>query len=574
MKSRYSSSDLLSCLFLLLLAALPRLANLLALDPFVDEVNYVHWAVDRFRPDRPATYWLTLSADGRPPLYFWLLIALHWVSENAFVSARLVSAIASIGSTLVLYALGAALLSRQVGVVAGVLWALAPLGVFFGRIAADDALLTFWSLLGALLGVRVVHSPSLLGGAMCGVAIGLAILTKTLGLLTLATPVLAAITLVSPSCLARRVGPLLVTVSVAALISSPLLPWLPNLYRKAAFHAYLDLAGPGAGDGAWALLGSLSIGRFTQNFGNAASWYVAYLGLPMIALAIVGLLLGLARRDRGVVCVAALLCIPGLVLLERTQTLYSRYLLPLSFPLYLLAGTGMVAVAALAPRVRGAIRREWGASGRAAFLVCALVLTLAPVLPFTAHLVMAPERAPLPPLDREMHVEHWYALYGLRDVVSFLRAEAGPDRATVLVPPTSSEGRVLLPHQALRLYARDDPHIAFTEVRDLFRADNLRRLHGWAESQAPTFLVVNGTHTESWGASSDAPDYTRRIEAAIARDVPEARIVLHIPRPAGPSWLSVYRLDRAREGSYASPARSSLTRPPVRSPPFGRGSRV
>src|SRR5919199_2808518 len=48
---------------LALLAAVPRLFNLLALDPFIDEVGWLHWTVHLFDPSNPSTFWLPVTLD-------------------------------------------------------------------------------------------------------------------------------------------------------------------------------------------------------------------------------------------------------------------------------------------------------------------------------------------------------------------------------------------------------------------------------------------------------------------------------------------------------------------------------
>ena len=105
-----------------------------------------------------------------------------------------------------------------------------------------------------------------------------------------------------------------------------------------------------------------------------------------------------------------------------------------------------------------------------------------------------------------------------------------------------ARNRVLLPHSALRSYLRRDPAVRFVEVPALYRAQDLREIRRLAQSR-PTFLLVNGTYVDMPGTANDAPTFTRRIEERLERDVPAAREVLRISRPAAPNWLSLYRLD-------------------------------
>ena len=537
---------------LVLLAALPRLINPLAVDPFVDEVDWLHWAVDLFVPGDPSTFWTPLAIDGRPPLHYWLLLLTRDVADNAFVAGRAAAALASAACAPALYALGRLLLSERAGLLAGLLWALSPFGVVFGRIASsDDVLLTLCAILTALAAAIAIRRPSMAGALACGFVVGLAILTKTLGVLHAVTIVLAVVVLTTPGTWPRLVRPGLGAGIVVLAVLAPLVPWLPRLYSKAARHA--DLSGLEAptelGPAAFERLvpGPLA----ATNLGLAADLLVAYLGLPVLLFALLGVVLA-PRRDRRAVLFLALISSIGLaVTVAFSTSLFSRYLLSFSYPLYLLAASGIVRLAELAR-----YGPAWLASRRAsavasspspALLVVGLgvgaATALAPGLPFTFRLVTSPEQAPWPARDRGQYYESWQSLYGLGQVADFLRREAGTGSVTVLVPRRSSEMRVLLPHQALRLYLRRDPAVRFVEEPTLWRAESLRELRPWVRVETPTFLVTNGTHAPDAGSTPDIPGYTRRLEASIARDLPRTKVVLHIPRPTGRSWLTVYRID-------------------------------
>lgn len=555
---RRRAGALLPPLALALLAAIPRLTNPLAIDPFVDEAYWVHWAVDRFDPRNPATLWHTLAVEGRPPLHYWLLVLTTGLADNAFLAGRIGAALPSIGSTVALYALGRTLVSPLVGIISGVLWALSPFSVFFARIASsDDSTLTFCAIMVALTAVALVRRPGPRTGAVCGVWVGLAVMAKTLGLLAAATPVLAVLTLVQPRAYRRLVRPALAAVIATALVVSPLVPWLPQLSAKVAIHAGLpsieasvtdsqDAEAPTAG-GPVAAEPELPLpDRFRRNLDFSLDVLRHYLGLPMLLLAAAALGLILVQRQRGLLFLALVAVLGFAVMMATTTTPFSRYLLSSTFPLYILAAAAITRFAeAVAGRLRSPSLRPRLAAG---LLVAGLAVPLAPMLPFTFRLVSDPWQAPFPPIDRWQYFEQWLTLNGLREVAGFLQNEARDGPVTVLVPRASSEMRVVLPHQALRLYLRDDPAVRFVEEPTIWRAQSFRDLRTWVRADSPTFLVVNGTHGPNAGSPDYIPEYTRRVEVALARDLPQARAVLHIPRPTGPSWLTVYRIDQGRSG--------------------------
>jgi hypothetical protein len=157
-------------------------------------------------------------------------------------------------------------------------------------------------------------------------------------------------------------------------------------------------------------------------------------------------------------------------------------------------------------------------------------------------MVQDPARAQIPGSEHRQYFENWFAVYGLHQVADELRLRSRERPLTVLVPPASRESRVLVPYAALRYYLRRDPRIRFVEVSSLWRAQDLRELRRISRD-GPTYLLINGSHTDAPGMPNDVPAYTRQVERRLAQDVPDAREVLRIPRPMAPNWLSLYRLD-------------------------------
>jgi hypothetical protein len=542
--------DLLVVVGLAVLAAAPRLANLLALDPFVDELNWVLRGIGLSGSIGLSNLVAPLR-DGRPPLHAWLVLVAGQLVDNGFLAGRLAAAIPGIAATLALYALGRALFCRKVGVVAAILWALSPYSAFFSRIGSDDSLLTFWSIAAALAGGCLARRPTIMVGAVSGLVVGLAVLTKTLGLLTAATPLLAAATLSRPGSRRRLVGPLVAMGAAATLLFLPLVPWLPQLQRQVELHAEFDgQADRPSGEGPVAR--SFELGRFVRpdlfarNFTMVTEWLADYVGMPVLACAALGSMLApvIWRRE---LLYLALICIVQIGLLVNfTSTPFSRYLLPFSYPLYLFAGVAIVWLTARSSSVaatRGRSPRA-GSLVRVAVPTLLLFVVLAPSLPFTLLLATQPERAPIPAYDRLQHFDQWYALYGLARVVDVLRSEGASNQSVVLIPPRSSRTQAKLPHQALLFYLRGDPSVRFREIEELGTARTLTALRRRLCSESPTFLVLSGTYTESAATPGDVLAYTRSFETALERDLPEADLVLRIDRPNGPSWLSLYRVDQ------------------------------
>jgi hypothetical protein len=513
------------------LALVPRTINLLGLDPFVDEAAALDWPLRLYELTSPRTWMFSLMLDGRPPLYFWTVVPFGVLIDNGFVAGRLAAVLVDVLCAAALYVLGRDLASRTVGIVAAVLWSLCALPIFFARLAVDDSMLTLMAVLSTIASVRFARNPTVRTGAICGLLLGLTVLTKTNGIFIAVAVPLAIVVLGRPFAWRQYLRPLTV-LGVAGLL--PLLPMVPGiapLIRQAADHT---------GSGA-----QVAEGLFSRNALTMYGWMVTYVGVRFLVMVGLGIVLALLFRQAGMLFIALLgACVLG-VILEVTGTMFSRRLLLPAFPTVLLVGYAIERVAWLARR--GIVAAGFGGArvGLAASIVVA-VLGIAVALSERADLVVAvvrdPAQAHIPGSEHNGYVENWFALSGLGRIVEELRARGQQRPVTVLVPPASRESRVMVPYSALRYYLRGDPAVRFVEAPALWRAQDLRELRRVIR-EGPTYLVVNGSYTPAAGMPNDVPAYTRQLERRLAQDIPEYSEVLRIPRPTAPNWLSLYRLD-------------------------------
>jgi hypothetical protein len=526
-----SRVDLAILLLLAVLAAVPRVVNLLGLDPFVDEASWADWATREFQPGSPRTWFAPLLHDGRPPLHFCLMLPFTAVVNNAFLAGRLAAALSGILSTLALYGLGREIASRTVGVCAALLWAVSPFTVMFARISSDDALLALTAILATWASVRFARQPTIASGVILGLALGLGVLAKTTGALFVISPPLAILTLGDPRQWRTYVGALVIAALVSLLAASPLINWWPEVLTELSHHA----TPMGTANG------PLAIYLLAQNAEITSGWLRQFVGDGLPVLAVLGLLVALIRRQRGLLLVTLLGACWLVVLLDRGTSLFSRYLLFGTFPAYLLAGYTLDRGAVLVARL---LRHAQPATSTARLVIIGVGLTIAmwPRAGLLRDIVLDPTRAAIPEGEHFRYVEQWYAVYGLAQVASDLRARGATEPVTVLVPPASREDRVLVPYGALRGYLRGDDTVRFVEVPALFRAEDFRDVRRLARD-TPTYLLLSGSYTDAPGTPNEIPAYTRRFESRLARDVPDARPVLRIDRPSAPNWLTLYRLD-------------------------------
>jgi hypothetical protein len=188
-------------------------------------------------------------------------------------------------------------------------------------------------------------------------------------------------------------------------------------------------------------------------------------------------------------------------------------------------------------------------------------LLLGHMAPLTYAVVTRPEQATLPRDLHEQYVEGRVAGYGLGRMASYLRDQAARyGLITVLVPPPSEPSHfTLIPQGALRLYLRDEPGIEYRESRELWPIRSLCGLRPWLSSERPTFFASMKSYVAELSVLVPPPSVearaTRALEAALARDLPEADRVLRVPRLGAPYAFDLYRLSEPggrREASAAS----------------------
>jgi hypothetical protein len=528
--SAWTVIDTIAVVLLVLLALVPRTVNLLGLDPLIDEASTTDWAFRQFELASPRTWLIPILTDGRPPLATWLMVPFGAFVDNGILAGRLAAAIAGALSAGALYALGRELASRTVGAVAAILWAVSPFPVFYARVAVDDALLTLLVMLTTWASVCLARRPTVRTGALCGLCLALAVLTKTTAVLLAAAPVLAIIMLGQPSGWRAYVRPLLAAFVAGLIVDAPLLLGVLPLLAQVGLHT-----GSSSSTGGDLLRENLTI---------VAGWAQSFVGNVFLLLTGLGLLLTLLLRQWGLLYVGLLGGSLILVLLGITTTLFARYLLFLAFPAYLLAAYPIERASMAMQRLPlpPATQKTVRTAVSAVVVVVGLAVALGERADLAVAVVRDPAQANIPGSEHMGYVENWFAVYGLGPVVDELRARGRERPVTVLVPPASRESRVMVPYSVLRMYLRREPNVRIVEVPSLWRAQDLRDVRRIARD-GPTYLVVNGSYTDGPGIANDVPAYTRQLERRLAQDVPEAHEVLRIPRPLASNWLVLYRLD-------------------------------
>jgi 4-amino-4-deoxy-L-arabinose transferase-like glycosyltransferase len=333
-----------------------------------------------YHPDEPAHVLQALAVIrglpngltfANPPLYKYLLAAVYGVTFGAgrlsgtyasgeqfiaqfradpglvYLEARVVSAVLGTSTVLATYWVGRSLRCRSAAVVAAALAAVTYLTVRESHFGVNDALAALCVTIGLGFCVRIAHGGNRLDYAAAGVAVGLAFAAKYQGGVLLVPLVLAHFLSPRPrQQLYLALAVLACVVATAATFPSLVLE-PARVVQDVFVHLYVpartgyDGLDPAGGYAYYAK--ALTLG----------------LGLPLLLAACAGIVLAVARRDRGLLVVASL-PLTLIVILGASQMYFARFVLPAAPALVVLGAFALVE-----------LHNRWGKFGVATTLIVA-----------------------------------------------------------------------------------------------------------------------------------------------------------------------------------------------------------
>lgn len=184
-------SSLLVVIFLPAMLLYPTL-NFRLLEP--DEGRYAEIPREMLAKNE----WIVPSLQGqpyldKPPLLYWLVMASYSAFGVSEAAARLIPAMATHATILLIYLLGRRSLGERSAFWGALLLSITPGFVGMGRLLIMDGLLTMWVTLALLAGFEAVRGPTLnrRWWQLTAIACGFGVLTKgPIPLILLAPPIL------------------------------------------------------------------------------------------------------------------------------------------------------------------------------------------------------------------------------------------------------------------------------------------------------------------------------------------------------------------------------------------------
>ncbi len=119
-----------------------RLPNLTLQPIFVDEAIYIRWA--QIMKAEPTMRFLSL-ADGKTPLFMWLMIPFFKVFNDPLMAGRFLSVLSGYFTFLGVVFLGWKFFDKKTALWTALLIAITPFVVFFDRMSLVDSMLSAFS---------------------------------------------------------------------------------------------------------------------------------------------------------------------------------------------------------------------------------------------------------------------------------------------------------------------------------------------------------------------------------------------------------------------------------------------
>lgn len=401
LKKTFTRKDFLFLLLLVVLYFLTRLINLDKFPIFSDEGIYIHWAKVAWHD---ASWRFVSLTDGKQPLQTWGTIPfLKIFPDNALLAGRLFSVSTGFVGFLGFFVLLFYLFGKNAAFLGTFLYTLTPYFLFYDRLALVDSGVNAGFIWIFFLSMLLVRTQRLDVALIFGLTSGISLLAKSSVRLFLVLSALAPILILQKnirktlSLLANFI-PLFALVSFLSLI-------IYNIQRLSPFFHYVALKNKTF---------IMTFSEFLQNpftvfFHNIQiipQYVFSEAGWVIIIFSLAGLVY-LYQKDRKLFSYFILwLLFPFLVIAFFSKVIYPRYLI-------FFATLLVVSATYFLDKIKKTVLKLiFFSSIMVSFLF------------YNYTILFNPQLLPFPQIDRGQYIEGVTAVWGAKDLVSYLRQQS------------------------------------------------------------------------------------------------------------------------------------------------------
>jgi 4-amino-4-deoxy-L-arabinose transferase-like glycosyltransferase len=463
---------------LVALCAVARLVGLTTLPQFLDESWYISWSWKIASGMSIVRPWL---AGKGVPIVLNALV-LPWAHGHDLAASRALTVVFSLVAVAAVFQLARRLYDTRTAAAAALFYVVCPFTLFHDRLFLADTALSAFAALALVASVDLGRHGRARDGALAGLALTLAVLSKANGVLLLFVPSAAWLAFARP--LRRSARALAMSYAVALLLlARPLWIFLQRTDAVRVAFAGSDVS---------------LFDRVVLNLALVGEWLWVWGTAPLCVLAIAGALVGLARRHTPSVFLVSVALVPIVVLVPTAKTWYPRYVLFVALPALTLAAHALIRLLDFVHS-----RFERPVLARAAVLGGTVTAVLAPALVNDFWLWTDPRRARMPAIDHFQYVNGWPSGYGVRDTVALVKEERAlhPEGLTIVIRSKALPATQM----ALSVAFRRDAGVRIEDLPLDDPAGARPLLERWA-SEGPTTVVaslVDGGRrppSQTWGS--------------------------------------------------------------------------
>lgn len=472
-----------------------RLVTIMSLPIFTDEAIYTRWAqIANFDSS-----WRFISlTDGKQPSFVWLDMVMMRLVEDPLLAGRLVSVIAGFIVAVGVYFLayetfkGSKINSRIVALIASTLVVLYPFSIIYDRLALYESLLAAFFVWALYFQILLVRRLRLDIAMILGFILGGGVLTKSSMFLSIyISPFLLLLFNFKRPGLYQRALKFVIYSAVAIMIAYAmysilrLSPHFHMINQKNEIFVYSI--------GSWlALANSQKIEFFLSNSRGLLDWFLTYFTVPYVLLAASAFLINRSFLREKIVLVLWF-AFPLLSLCIFGKTLYPRYLLFMTMPLFPLVALGIYEL----------FKRYKNGLVRLVFIITILFLPLRQMY----YVLFDFKNAPIPRIDLEQLINGWPAGGGVMESIAFFEKEA--KKGEIMV---GTQGTFGLMPASYEIYLKDNRNVRINGFWPV-ESDKVPDLLLDYAKRIPTYFVF---YQPCHGCDfpGDAPDGLDLVEVA------------------------------------------------------------
>lgn len=444
---RYKLELLIGAILVLVYFA-TRLFHLTNLPIFTDEAIYLRWAqIARQDPN-----WRFISlTDGKQPLFIWLVSSFLIIFHDPLFAGRFVSTVAGFFTALGLFFLGRETFKNKwVGIIAAFLYVIYPFGLVYDRMALYDDLIGTFTVWGLYLEILLIRYIRLDLALILSFITGASVLNKSNGFFNI---YLLPFSLILFDLKKKEKFTRFLKWTGLAIITTILTYAFYNVLRLSPFFHIIAQKNA-------TFVYPLSdwlrhpLTFFFGNLTGQVSWFVTYMGIVYILLAVGAFLIDWKfLREKVLLFLWFIIPFIGLALFGKV--IYPRFILFMTLSLLPLIAYSLAR-----------IYTNYLSYFRSKILQVALLIALFFYTIATDVLILTNfSSSPIPNSDITQYSTDWPSGGGIKESIAFFTAQAQKEKIYI-----TTEGTFGLMPASYELYLIKNPNITikgFWPVNDL-----------------------------------------------------------------------------------------------------------